>query len=85
MLKNALWKNPIGWSEKAVGTKFRFWLMISLQIFITFCIVFIFSLFATFWELCKICVIVITGTAFFPTMYLYALSRVLRELSKEKG
>jgi hypothetical protein len=86
MLKNALWKNPTGWSEKVVGTKFRFWLMIFQQIFIAFGIVFILSLLiSTFYEFCLICVPVIGGTVFLPIIYIYTLSRVLRELSKEKG
>ena len=28
MFKNALWKNPIGWTQKTVGTKLRFFIVL---------------------------------------------------------
>ena len=90
MLKNNLWTNPVGWSEKAVGTRFRFWYMIIVQIaFVLIVCAMMFILMSVeplpTYYLIPVCFVVTISTVAFPSMYIYALSRVLKELNKEEG
>ena len=82
-----LWNDPIRWSERTCGNKFMFWLSIFCHILIVFIIVFMVHLISTPNERLKIyiCFFVIYGAVIAPTMYLYALRRLLIELKKEKG
>jgi CBS domain containing-hemolysin-like protein len=94
MFENALWKNPRGWAEKAVGTKLRFWIMLISHIFVG--LVFAFQFF------CLDFVLLVNGIKlphsyflgigimiglmiFGPIVYLYALRKLLLELRNNKS
>jgi hypothetical protein len=93
MFKNALWKNPVGWAEKAVGTKLRFWIMITAHLvmgvaFVFFFLCVTFILFAKGFKLPLSFGVGIGGMAAFitilPICYLYTIRKLLIELKKTK-
>ena len=93
MFKNALWKNPVGWAEKAVGTKLKFWLLITAHLvmggaFIFFFLCLAFVLFAKGFKLPLSFGVGIGGMVAFITMlpicYLYTIRKLLVELKKTK-
>ncbi len=85
MFKNSIWNNPVGWSEDFVGTKFRFWLLICLQIFVGFLIIFTSFFTSAPSNYLSIGLPVIAGTILFPIMYIAALRKLFIELKKHKN
>lgn len=88
-LKNAIWKNPVGWSAKVAGSRLRLFFAIALHIFISA------SLFCLYWLLAPIChqhpsvligpTIILVGLGIaYPVAYVYAIHRLLN-LLKDKG
>ena len=76
-----LFKNPIYWAETAVGSKFKFWVSVFIQVLIA-----AFVLYASTRGkmLDSLWVIVVLFMIVFPFYYLYALRKLLLELQKRK-
>lgn len=69
--KNNLFSNPVGWSKTFVGTKPRFYLMISVHLFA--------GVLLSLWTQGYSLSIIVFATVF-PIYYLYALRGVLEKL-----
>jgi hypothetical protein len=76
-----VFKDPIGWTKIAIGSKFKFWVAVFLQVLFA-----VFVLYASargkmldfLWVLVPLFMIV------FPFYYLYALRKLLLELQKRE-
>ncbi|MHC4242727.1 MAG: hypothetical protein ACYS3N_10335 [Planctomycetota bacterium] len=73
MIRKFLFHDPIGWSEKAVGSSFRFYFMVSMHIIIGLMLIYPISVSS---------IPKAMALTMFPLFYLYALKNVLKELNK---
>lgn len=83
MLENALWKNPVGWTNRYVGTKLRFYTTISFHIFYGLMIGFAFLAFMGLKAIGLAFAIAVIATIF-PVYYLIALKYLLQKLETNK-
>jgi hypothetical protein len=89
-LKNAIWKNPVGWSAKIAGSRLRSSLLILFHICLSV------SLFFIYWLLAPIChqhpsvligpAIILFGVGVaYPAMYVYAIYRLLKFVKNKEN
>jgi len=85
MFENALWKNPIGWTNKIVGTRSSFCALVILHIIVPILslsipiILFAKLGFSPMLLIANACVMLIPSLVL-PFSYLYALKRAIKEL-----
>jgi len=77
-----LWKDPIGWAQKYVGSKFNFWLWIFLHVSVGALTVYLFikGTLSLYFVLLVVIVFIILQ----PFYYLYALRKLVLELKKRE-
>jgi hypothetical protein len=76
-----VFKDPIGWAKIAIGSKFKFWVAVFLQVLVA-----AFVLYASTRGkmLDSLWVLVPPFMVIFPFYYLYALRKLLLELEKHE-
>ncbi|NQT81230.1 MAG: hypothetical protein HQ555_12665 [Candidatus Aminicenantes bacterium] len=75
-----LWKDPIGWAQRAAGIKFNFWLFTFCKVFAGALTVYLFIIgdLSLVFVLMLVVIFIILG----PFYYLYALRKLVLELQK---
>ncbi|MGB2764004.1 MAG: hypothetical protein WBC02_04130 [Candidatus Aminicenantaceae bacterium] len=77
-----LWKDPIGWAQRAAGIKFNFWLFTFCNVLAGALTVYLFIIgdLSLVFVLMLVVVFIILG----PFYYLYALRKLVLELKKRE-
>jgi hypothetical protein len=75
-----LFKDPIDWARVAVGSKFKFWFAVFIQLLCGAFVIYTCRTVDGFWS-----VIVILFMIVMPFNYLYALRKLLLELQKREN
>ncbi len=86
MFKNAIWNDPIRWTEKTIGSKTKFISVLFMQFFLFVVTVLVYSrltykLYGHI-DFYPLFVFVFTGMVLMPFAYLIALRKMLIELKK---
>jgi len=74
-----LFKNPVKWAKAAVGSKFKFWSSVFIQLLCGAFVLYACRTVDGFWS-----VIVVLFMIIMPFNYLYALRKLLLELQKRE-
>jgi hypothetical protein len=89
MFENAIWKNPIGWTNRVVGTQFAFFALVILHIIapillLSIPIILFAKLGLPYLSLIAIACVMLIPALILPLSYLYALKTAIRELKEKR-